>query len=146
MIRVAPSEKGTANDTLEKRLWAAADQFRATNGLSAAQYSQPVLGLIFLRFAEVRFAVQRAKLETPSPVADFAEKFEELIESYNAGSRNIEELFQELPKLSRSRSEEQKRHVRENVTEEELMIFDILTRPGPELSSEESGERSLASY
>src|SRR5208283_4084738 len=41
----------------------AADQFRANSGLTAAQYSQPVLGLIFLRFAEVRFAAQRAKLE-----------------------------------------------------------------------------------
>ena len=60
---IAPSEKDLATDTLEKRLWAAADQFRANSGLSAAQYSQPVLGLIFLRFAEVRFAVQRAKLE-----------------------------------------------------------------------------------
>src|SRR5436190_5925744 len=60
---IAPSEKDTATDTLEKRLWAAADQFRANSGLSAAQYSQPVLGLIFLRFAEVRFAKQRAKLE-----------------------------------------------------------------------------------
>ena len=47
---VAPSEKDTATDTLEKRLWAAADQFRANSGLSAAQYSQPVLGLIFRRF------------------------------------------------------------------------------------------------
>jgi type I restriction enzyme M protein len=60
---IAPSEKDLATDTLEKRLWSAADQFRANSGLSAAQYSQPVLGLIFLRFAEVRFAVQRAKLE-----------------------------------------------------------------------------------
>jgi len=60
---IAPSEKDVATDTLEKRLWAAADQFRANSGLSAAQYSQPVLGLIFLRFAEVRFAVQRARLE-----------------------------------------------------------------------------------
>jgi HsdM N-terminal domain/Domain of unknown function (DUF3387) len=60
---IAPSEKDTANDTLEKRLWEAADQFRANSGLTAAQYSQPVLGLIFLRFAEVRFAAQRAKLE-----------------------------------------------------------------------------------
>ena len=59
----APSEKDTATDTLEKRLWAAADQFRANTGLSAAQYSQPVLGLIFLRFAEVRFTKQRATLE-----------------------------------------------------------------------------------
>ena len=60
---IAPSEKDLATDTLEKRLWAAADQFRANSGLSAAQYSQPVLGLIFLRFAEVRFTVQRTKLE-----------------------------------------------------------------------------------
>lgn len=60
---IAPSEKDLATDTLEKRLWAAADQFRANSGLSAAQYSQPVLGLIFLRFAEVRFAAQRSKLE-----------------------------------------------------------------------------------
>ena len=61
---VAPSEKDSATDTLEKRLWDAADQFRANSGLSTAQYSQPVLGLIFLRFAEVRFSKQRAALET----------------------------------------------------------------------------------
>jgi type I restriction enzyme M protein len=30
---IAPSEKDTANETLEKRLWAAADQFRANSGL-----------------------------------------------------------------------------------------------------------------
>ena len=63
---VAPSEKDAASDTLEKRLWDAADQFRANSSLSAAQYSQPVLGLIFLRFAEVRFAAQRAKLDKTS--------------------------------------------------------------------------------
>jgi type I restriction enzyme M protein len=63
---VAPSEKDAATDTLEKRLWDAADQFRANSSLSAAQYSQPVLGLIFLRFAEVRFAAQHAKLEKTS--------------------------------------------------------------------------------
>ncbi len=72
--------------------------------------------------------------------ADFAEKFAALIESYNAGSRNIEELFDELVKLSQSLSEEQQRHVRENMSEEELVIFDILTRPAPELSTEERAE------
>lgn len=30
---IAPSEKDVATDTLEKRLWAAADQFRANSGL-----------------------------------------------------------------------------------------------------------------
>jgi type I restriction enzyme R subunit len=72
--------------------------------------------------------------------ADFAEKFESLIESYNAGSRSIEELLEELVRFSRNLSEEQQRHVRENVTEEELVVFDILTRPAPELTAEERAE------
>src|SRR5216117_976047 len=60
---IAPSEKDTTASTLEKRLWDAADQFRANSGLKAGQYSTPVLGLIFLRFAEARFAKRRAELE-----------------------------------------------------------------------------------
>jgi type I restriction enzyme M protein len=61
---IAPSEKDTANDALEKRLWAAADQLRANSGLTSQQYSLPVLGLIFLRFAEGRFTKRRTELET----------------------------------------------------------------------------------
>jgi type I restriction enzyme M protein len=60
---VAPKEKDSATTTLEKRMWDAADQFRANSGLKAQEYSGPILGLIFLRFAEVRFAALRAKLE-----------------------------------------------------------------------------------
>lgn len=60
---IAPSEKDAATASLEKRLWDAADQFRANSGLKAQEYSGPILGLIFLRFAEVRFASQRARLE-----------------------------------------------------------------------------------
>jgi type I restriction enzyme M protein len=63
MLWIAPAEKDTGTETLEKRLWDAADQLRANSGLTSAQYSQPVLGLIFLRFAEVRFLVQRAAME-----------------------------------------------------------------------------------
>jgi type I restriction enzyme R subunit len=72
--------------------------------------------------------------------ADFAEQFEKLIESYNAGSRNIEQLFEELLKLSKGLDQEQERHVRECLSEEELVVFDILTRPAPELSTEERTE------
>ncbi|MEX1183992.1 MAG: class I SAM-dependent DNA methyltransferase [Gemmatimonadota bacterium] len=60
---IATSEKDAAGASLEKNLWAAADQFRANSGLKAQEYSGPLLGLIFLRFAEVRFAGQRTKLE-----------------------------------------------------------------------------------
>ena len=63
MLWIAPSEKDTASTSLEKRLWDAADQFRANSGLKAQEYSGPILGLIFLRFAEARFAIQRTKLE-----------------------------------------------------------------------------------
>jgi type I restriction enzyme M protein len=66
---IAPAEKDTNNAALEKRLWDAADQFRANSGLKSQEYSAPVLGLIFLRFAEVRFAAQRAKLEKASSSA-----------------------------------------------------------------------------
>ncbi|MHB9008549.1 MAG: type I restriction-modification system subunit M N-terminal domain-containing protein [Limisphaerales bacterium] len=69
MIWIAPSEKDAGNAALEKRLWDAADQFRANSGLKSQEYSAPVLGLIFLRFAEVRFAAQRAKLEKASASA-----------------------------------------------------------------------------
>jgi len=72
--------------------------------------------------------------------ADFRDKFEELIESYNNGSRNIEDLFNELVSLSRSLTDEQQRHVREQMSEEELVVFDILMRSAPELNTEERTE------
>ena len=40
---------------LERRLWQTADELRANSKLRAADYSTPVLGLIFLRYADVRF-------------------------------------------------------------------------------------------
>src|SRR3989442_15379961 len=45
-----------ANTTeIEKKLWATADSLRANSRLKASEYSVPVLGLIFLRFADYRF-------------------------------------------------------------------------------------------
>jgi type I restriction enzyme M protein len=66
---IPPSEKDSANNLLEKRLWEAADQLRANSGLNSAQYSGPVLGLIFLRFAEARFAKRRAELDKAGATA-----------------------------------------------------------------------------
>ncbi len=93
---------------------------------------------------EVLKAAIRAQLEKMVRLnrtrADFQDKFEELIEAYNNGSRNIEDLFRELVALSRALTDEQQRHVRENMSEEELVILDILTRPAPELSTDERAE------
>lgn len=45
-----------------KRLWAAADQLWANTGLRPAEFSVPVLGLIFLRYAEKKYAAAEEKL------------------------------------------------------------------------------------
>ncbi len=43
---------------LEKRLWDIADELRANSDLKSSEYSTPVLGLIFLRYADYRFSEQ----------------------------------------------------------------------------------------
>mgnify|MGYP001321862827 CR=1 FL=1 len=72
--------------------------------------------------------------------ADYLEKFEELIESYNNGSQSIEETLKKLLNLTGSLTEEEHRHIRENLSEEQLTVYDILTRPGPDLTTEEREE------
>ena len=41
---------------LKDRLWEGADQLRANSGLKSTEYATPILGLIFLRFAESKYA------------------------------------------------------------------------------------------
>jgi type I restriction enzyme R subunit len=65
----------------------------------------------------------------PTRARAFPTKFETLIESCNAGSRNIDALFKELLALSRSLSQEEQRHVREQLTEDELQCS--TSSPGP---------------
>lgn len=72
--------------------------------------------------------------------ADLLEKFRKLIEEYNAGSKNIEALFADLIKFAQDLSEEDQRAIREGLTEEELALFDILTRPEPNLTKKEKAE------
>jgi len=69
--------------------------------------------------------------------ADFLEKFQKLIDRYNAGSKNVEAFFVELFTFSERLGEEERRAMREGMTEEELALFDILTKPEPELSEKE---------
>jgi type I restriction enzyme R subunit len=64
---------------------------------------------------------------------DLVERIEELIAEYNAGSLNIDEYLRQLIDLSRDLSAEEQRAVTEDMTEEELAIFDLLTKPDPVL-------------
>lgn len=47
---------------LEKRLWNADDELRANTGLTSQEYSRPVLGLIFLRYAEYRYELAKERM------------------------------------------------------------------------------------
>lgn len=48
---------------LHERLWSAAVQLRANSGLKLNEMSEPILGLIFLKFADVRFRRAQAEIE-----------------------------------------------------------------------------------
>jgi type I restriction enzyme R subunit len=83
--------------------------------------------------------LQRMVRLNPSRI-DYLEAFQRLIDEYNAGSRNVEEIYEALIRFTQSLNEEEQRSVAEGLTEEELAVFDILTRPGPKLSAREKRE------
>lgn len=56
----------TNNGEVEKRLWAVADELRANSGLKSSEYSTPVLGLIFLRYADYTFTEAEKELSGKS--------------------------------------------------------------------------------
>jgi type I restriction enzyme R subunit len=68
---------------------------------------------------------------------DLVERIEELIAAYNASSLNIDEYLRRLVELSKSLTEEEQRAVTEGLSEEELAVFDLLTKPEPALTDAE---------
>ena len=68
---------------------------------------------------------------------DLVQRIEELITEYNAGSVNIDEYLRRLIELSKTLAEEEQRAVTEGLTQEELAVFDLLTKPEPTLTDAE---------
>lgn len=72
--------KATDLATVRATLWAAADELRANSKLTPVQYRDPVLGLVFLAYAESRFEAIRACVEAeatarnPATIADYKAK------------------------------------------------------------------------
>jgi len=65
---------------------------------------------------------------------DYLEKFQQMIDEYNSGSENVEELFGELVKFAKTLTDEERRGVAEGLSEEELAIYDLLRKAGVTLS------------
>jgi type I restriction enzyme R subunit len=68
---------------------------------------------------------------------DFWEEFQRMIDEYNAGSHNVEEFFNQLVAFAQRLTAEEQRHLSEQLGEEELALFDLLTQPEPTLSKPE---------
>lgn len=78
---------------------------------------------------------------------NYLERYQELNELYNQGAKGIEQLFDELVSLAEELDEEEKRYIKEALeNEEELAVFDLLTKPEPRklTSKEEQQVKSVA--
>ncbi len=71
---------------------------------------------------------------------NYLEKFQQMIDEYNAGSRNVEIFFADLVEFARELNIEDKRAISEKLTEEELAIFDLLAQPDITLTEKEKHE------
>ena len=70
---------------------------------------------------------------------DLQQKFQELIDEYNLGAYTAEEFFQQLSEFLHDLDHEEKRTVREGLSEEELAVFDLMTQELP-LNEKERNE------
>ncbi len=78
-----------------------------------------------------------AMVEQNQTRLSYLEKFNEMVEDYNAGAVGVDEVFSNLLSLVESIQEEEQRHIKEGLSEEELAVFDLLTRSKKTLSDKE---------
>jgi Domain of unknown function (DUF3387) len=74
------------------------------------------------------------------PRINLAERFQQMIAVYNAGSQNVQLFFEELLAFAKDLGEEEKRAISEGLSEQELAVFDLLTKPEPKLNKKEEQE------
>ena len=72
----------------------------------------------------------------------FAERYQKVIENYNAGATATEQFFEELQQFTQSLQTEEQRHIREGLTEDELEVYDLLLKD--KLSKAEEQQVKLA--
>jgi type I restriction enzyme R subunit len=73
---------------------------------------------------------------------DFAQRLQAIIDTYNAGGSINENYFEELVRFTESLRDEEERHLREGLTEDELELFDLLKKD--KMTQEETKKVKLA--
>ncbi|MCL2129068.1 MAG: type I restriction endonuclease subunit R [Treponema sp.] len=59
---------------------------------------------------------------------DFAERFRKIIDAYNSGGSETDDFYEKILKFMDELQEEETRHIKEDLSEEELEIFDLLRK------------------
>lgn len=142
------------------------DDSIATNGYkisepaSTVDLSQTDFEVLMKQFVEgrKRTEAERLKGAISSTLArmvrlnrirmDFAQRFQELIDEYNEacgnGNPDIDLFFSRLVAFAQDLNEEEKRGISEQLSQEELAVFDLLTKPEMRLTEKERVQVKLA--
>jgi len=84
-----------------------------------------------IEIAEIRAFIEeklRQMMELNHTRVDFAQKLQEIIDKYNAGGSSTENYYDDLVKFAEDMKDEDDRHVREGLSEDELELFDTLKK------------------
>ena len=73
---------------------------------------------------------------------DFAQRLQQIIDTYNAGGSSTENYYEELMQFTEDLREEDERHIREGLNEDELELFDLLKKD--KMTQEETQKVRLA--
>ncbi len=98
-----------------------------------------------LEIADLRLYIEKKleqMLKRNVTRSNFAERFRNIIDAYNAGGSLNDDFYEFLLKLMEELQEEEKRHIREELSEEELELFDLLRKD--RLTKEEEKKVKLA--
>ena len=71
---------------------------------------------------------------------DYQERFEQIIAEYNEAAIDVDQWFEQLIALAEELNAEEQRTTAEQLSEEQLAVFDLLTRPALELTEAERGK------
>ncbi len=96
-----------------------------------------------IEFEKLRGAVEhklKRMVQLNKSRANYYERFQRLIDAYNADSENVDLHLHELIAFTRTLNQEDQRHISEQLSEEELAMFDLLTRPNTAPSEQEKAE------
>jgi type I restriction enzyme, R subunit len=83
-----------------------------------------------------------AMLQQNGTRTDFAQRLQQIIDTYNAGGSSNENYFEELLKFTEELKAEDERHIKEGLTEDELELFDLLKKDT--MTQEETQKVKLA--